>query len=54
MKERNKKNATIDILQERKRGKGEMFVLKMCIEEEDRAFLVAIGTIPNDDFSTRK
>lgn len=54
MKERNKKNATIDILQERKRGRGEMFVLKMCIEKEDRAFLVAIGTIPNDDFSTRK
>lgn len=58
-KNERKKNAAIDIykndiLQERERGRGETFVLKMCIDEEDRAFLVAIGTIPNDDFSTRR
>lgn len=34
--------------------KSEILVLKMCIDEEDRAFLVTIGTILNDDFSTRK
>lgn len=54
-RERRKKNATtIDIYKDDIFIQEEMLALKMCIDEEDGAFLVAIGTIPNDDSSTRK
>lgn len=54
-RERRKKNATtIDIYKDDIFIQEEMLALKMCIDEEDGAFLVAIGTIPNDDSSMRK